>query len=124
MTKDINFDELKDTYLQLFKAMSNQLVTENDILIDYKAQQCTSFHRGLELFGKTKVLLEKARLNDDKVSMKVALVYIRVYSMNLSRFFDAFKEDADTLLNSLTGLIFLNITKYPHITIFPLSNLR
>jgi len=98
MTKDINFDELKDTYLQLFKTMSNKPVNEDDLLIDYKAQQCTSFHRELELFGKAKMLLEKARLNDDKVAVQVALVYIRVYSMNLSSFFNAFKEDADTLL--------------------------
>ncbi|NIE72422.1 MULTISPECIES: hypothetical protein [unclassified Pantoea] len=100
MTKEINFDELKDIYLQLLEAMPNQPINENDLLIDYSAQQCASFHRGLELLGNAKAFLEKARVNDDKIAMQVALVYIRVHSMNLSSFFDAFKEDADALLKS------------------------
>ena len=100
MIKDINFDELKGSYLKLFKVIPNQPIKEDNLLIDYSAQQCASFHRGLELLGNAKAFLEEAILNDDKVAMQVALVYIRVHSMNLSSFFDAFKEDADVLLNS------------------------
>ncbi|MGE4879692.1 hypothetical protein [Yersinia enterocolitica] len=100
MIKEINFDELKNIYLQLSKMMPKKPIDESDLLIDYKAQQCTSFHRGLELLGNAKELLEQAKLNDDKVTIQAALVYIRVYSMNLSGFFDAFKEDADALLRA------------------------
>ncbi|PWK97333.1 hypothetical protein C7431_1046 [Pantoea allii] len=100
MIKEINFDELKDIYLQLSKVMPQKPIDEDELLIDYKTQQCASFHRGLELLGNAKEFLVKAKLNDDKVAIQVALVYIRVYSMNLSGFFDAFKEDADALLKS------------------------
>jgi len=100
MIKEINFDELKDIYLQLSKVMPKKPIDEDELLIDYKAKQCASFHRGLELLGNAKEFLEKAKLNDDKVAIQAALVYIRVYSMNLSGFFDAFKEDADALLKS------------------------
>lgn len=98
MIKEINFDELKDIYLQLSKVMPKKPIDEDELLIDYKAKQCASFHRGLELLGNAKEFLEKATMNDDKVAIQAALVYIRVYSMNLSGFFDAFKEDADALL--------------------------
>ncbi len=98
MIKEINFDELKDIYLQLSKVMPKKPINEDELFVDYKAQQCLSFHHGLELLGNAKELLKKARLNDDKVTVQAALVYIRVYSMNLSSFFDAFKEDADALL--------------------------
>ncbi|MFW5402485.1 hypothetical protein V2A85_22755, partial [Yersinia sp. 1252 StPb PI] len=82
------------------KMMPKKPIDESDLLIDYKAQQCASFYRGLELLGNAKELLEQAKLNDDKVTIQAALVYIRVYSMNLSGFFDAFKEDADALLRA------------------------
>ena len=100
MIKEINFDELKDIYLQLSKVMTKETIDEGDLLIDYKAQQCASFYRGLELLGNAKKFLEQAKLNDDKAAIQAALVYIRVYSMNLSSFFDSFKEDADTLLKA------------------------
>ncbi|OVZ84548.1 hypothetical protein [Yersinia alsatica] len=100
MIKEINFDELKDIYLQLSKIMPKKPIDESDLLVDYKAQQCASFHRQLELLGNAKEFLVKASLDGDKVAIQAALVYIRVYSMNLSSFFDAFKEDADSLLRS------------------------
>ncbi len=80
--------------------MTKKTIDESELLVDYKAQQCASFNRALELLNNAKDLLEKANSNDDKVTLQVALVFIRVYSMNLSSFFDAFKEDADTLLES------------------------
>lgn len=100
MTKEISFDELKDIYLHLSKVMSEEPIDQGDLLIDYNDQQDASFIRGLELLKNAKELLKQAKLNDDKIAMQAALVYIRVYAMGLSSFFDAFKEDADTLLRS------------------------
>ncbi|CAI1023370.1 Uncharacterised protein [Serratia liquefaciens] len=100
MIKEINFDELKDIYLHLSKVMSKKPIDQGDLLIDYNDKQDASFVRGLELLRDAKELLKQAKLNDDKIAMQAALVYIRVYAMGLSSFFDAFKEDADALLRS------------------------
>ncbi len=46
------------------------------------------------------MLLKKAKEADDKATTLAALVYIRVYSMQLSGFFEDIKDDADLLARS------------------------
>ncbi|MQL49183.1 hypothetical protein GEA64_14975 [Photorhabdus khanii] len=100
MIKEIFFNELKVRYLQLSEQIAKSPINQDDLLIDYKDNLNDLFIRDLRLLKDAKDLLKKAQLVDDKVTIQAALVYIRVYSMRLSGFFEDFKDDADMFLKS------------------------
>ncbi|NHB90398.1 hypothetical protein ACSLVK_07265 [Photorhabdus tasmaniensis] len=100
MISENYFDELKNIYLYLSKKISECPIDQGDLLIDYEDKQDALFERNFESLKNAKELLKQAKLNDDKIAMQAALVYIRVYAMGLSSFFDSFKEDADSLLKA------------------------
>ncbi|XBS68903.1 hypothetical protein ABK905_20430 [Acerihabitans sp. KWT182] len=67
---------------------------------DYNADLDQRFENNMIKLQDAIILLNEAEDADDKVAAKVALVYIRVYAMNLSNFFEDFKDDADLLRSS------------------------
>lgn len=95
-----DFEELKDIYLELSEVIGKVPIDQSDLLIDYSDKQDALLERDFECLKDAKELLKKTRLENDKIATQAALVYIRVYAMRLSSFFEAFKDDADSLLKA------------------------
>lgn len=97
--KEINiFSELKMKYIQILQdAFPNN---EKELSFDYNADLDQRFESGMTKLQDAIILLKKAKDANDKIATKTALVYIRVYAMNLSNFFEDFKDDADLLRSS------------------------
>ncbi len=92
------FSRLKMRFIGILQdAYSNN---EKDLSFDYNADLDKRFENNMAKLQDAVILLDKAEDADDKVAAKVALVYIRVYAMNLSNFFEDFKDDADLLRSS------------------------
>lgn len=93
-----NFEDLKNNLLQIAKYTS--LSSEDELSIDFKSDLERLFDTDLTRLNDAVMLLKKAKEADDKVTTLAALVYIRVYSMQLSGFFEDIKDDADLLARS------------------------
>ena len=98
MSNDISFNDLKNAFLSLSEVIAKSPIDLGDLLIDYTDDLDALYERNFQCFKDAKDLLNKAKANDDKVATQAALVYIRVYAMGLSSFFETFKDDADSFL--------------------------
>jgi len=92
------FSELKVKYIQILHDVFPN--AEKELSFDYNADLGQRFESGMTKLQDAIILLKKARDADDKTATLTALVYIRVYAMNLSNFFEDFKDDADLLRSS------------------------
>ncbi len=98
MNKSQIFNEIKDIYLRVMPAA---ISGSGDLMVDYDIDLDKLFLSDTEkLFAATE-LLDKAKKSDDKAAVQAALVYIRVYSMRLSVFFENIKDDTDLLLKNI-----------------------
>ncbi|WP_241645608.1 hypothetical protein [Rosenbergiella metrosideri] len=98
MNKSQIFNEIKDIYLRVMPAA---ISGSEDLMVDYDIDLDKLFLSDTEkLFAATE-FLDKAKKSDDKAAVQAALVYIRVYSMRLSVFFENIKDDTDLLLKNI-----------------------
>ncbi|MBP2153422.1 hypothetical protein [Erwinia rhapontici] len=96
MTKATFFNDIKDSYVQMMASLSSEV--EDELLIDEKSDVDEVFYHYLHKLNDSVVLLKNAKSAGDELTVQAALVYIRVYSIRLSGFFEDIKDDTDTLL--------------------------
>lgn len=98
MSKTLFFEKIKNNYIELMQATCIKQQDRDDLMVDYDCNLDTLFSSDMErLFAATE-LLRKAKELDDKITVQAALVYIRVYSIRLSGFFENITDDADFFL--------------------------
>ncbi|WP_241597598.1 hypothetical protein [Rosenbergiella epipactidis] len=96
MKKATFFNDIKDSYVQMMASLPFDV--EDELLIDEKSDIDGVFHHYLHKLNASIMLLKNAKSADDELTVQSALVYIRVYSMRLSGFFEDIKDDTDILL--------------------------
>jgi len=96
MTKTTFFNDIKDSYVQMMGCLSSEV--EDELLIDEKSNIDEIFYQYLHKLNDSVMLLKNAKAAGDELTVQAALVYIRVYSIRLSGFFEDIKDDTDTLL--------------------------
>jgi hypothetical protein len=100
MKELIVFESIKDSYVQIIKDLSAEIDGELSINVDTDLDQ--KYNTYITKLQDAVSLLKKARDADDEIAIQAALVYIKVYTMRLSNFFEDFKNDA-LLLSKSTG---------------------
>ncbi|MCA6221228.1 hypothetical protein [Photorhabdus antumapuensis] len=93
------FEELKTSYLKLFSEQSNAKVDLDGLSVNYGKDIDVSYIEYLQRLFDSQKLLDSAISTGDRLAVQAALLRIRVHSMTLSSFFEAFTNDADELLN-------------------------
>lgn len=96
MTKATFFNDIKDSYVQMMARLSSEV--EDGLLIDEKTDIDEIFYHYLHKLNDSVVLLKNAKSAGDELTVQAALIYIRVYSLRLSGFFEDIKDDTDALL--------------------------
>ncbi|HGM4959903.1 TPA: hypothetical protein ACKPZ6_003476 [Serratia liquefaciens] len=96
MTKTTFFNDIKDSYVQMMECLSSEV--EDELLIDEKLDIDEVFYQYLHKLNDAVMLLRNAKSAGDELTVQAALVYIRVYSIRLSGFFEDIKDDTDMLL--------------------------
>ncbi|WP_213993643.1 hypothetical protein [Sodalis sp. dw_96] len=100
MKKDIILNNLKINYIQILNEF--YLNGDKDLSIDTNLDLDRELEKQISCLQDAVVLLGKTRDAEDEIATQAALVFIRVYAMRLSNFFEDIKDDAD-LLNSIPG---------------------
>lgn len=96
MKKATFFNDIKDSYVQMMASLSSEV--EDELLIDEESDVDDIFYQYLHKLNDSAALLKNAKSAGDELAVQAALVYIRVYSLRLSCFFEDIKDDTDTLL--------------------------
>ena len=96
MTKATFFNDIKDSYVQMMECLPFEV--KDELFMDEKSDIDEVFHHYLHKLNASIILLKNAKSAEDELTVQAALVYIRVYSMRLSGFFEDIKDDTDILL--------------------------
>ncbi|MGC6389987.1 hypothetical protein ACMV8I_20380 [Ewingella sp. S1.OA.A_B6] len=98
MIKNPFFEKMKDNYIQISKEIAATPLDGDDLMINYDTDLDKLFLSDMEKLSAASELLHKAKDLDDKITVQAALVYMRVFSIRLSGFFEDIKDDADAFL--------------------------
>jgi hypothetical protein len=98
MKNYIFLNELKNNYIQLLNEFYSS--EDKDLSIDTNLDLDRDLEEQISCLKDAVVLLKKTRDADDKIATQAALIFIRIYAMGLSGFFENIKDDADFLNNA------------------------
>ncbi len=99
MTENSLFIKLKSNYTGLFESLSS--ITEEQLSLDYEIDFEQQFQDDMSKLQESVNLLEKARAAHDEMTVRAALVYIKIFSQELSNFFESIENDTLFLSKAL-----------------------
>ncbi|MQL49185.1 hypothetical protein GEA64_14985 [Photorhabdus khanii] len=100
MTNYSFLDEMKENFLGILNQKSAYSVDIDDLSVDYNVLLESKLVRHLELLQSKTVLLAQAKIHNDELAIRAAILEIRIHAMSLSSFFDAITEDVEVLLRT------------------------
>ncbi|XBS68907.1 hypothetical protein ABK905_20450 [Acerihabitans sp. KWT182] len=86
-----------------YKAIVDELGSINieELYLDYKVDFDERFQNSMIRLQNAIILLKKARIAKDELAVRAALIYIKIFTMDLANFFDYMKDDTLRLSNAL-----------------------
>ncbi|KER04456.1 hypothetical protein LGZ99_13680 [Photorhabdus temperata] len=100
MTNYSFLDEMKENFLGILNQKSAHSVDIDDLSVDYNVLLESKLVRHLELLQSKAALLAQAKIHNDELAIRAAILEIRIHAMSLSSFFDAIAEDTEVLLRT------------------------
>lgn len=98
MTTKINFNELKDCYIHIRKYLTSE--SGEELAINYENDLTQRHDEFMSNLQDAILLLKKAKEANDQDAIFAALLFVRMYTIRLSNFFQDFIDDADSFIKS------------------------
>lgn len=101
MIKNSTFEELKKLYIPMAECLTS--ANSEELSIDILINLDVEFERNMTRLQDAVILLKKARDAEDDLTIRAALVYIKIFAMDLSGFFTNIENDTLLLSRALNS---------------------